>query len=103
MRLTQFAATLLLAAALLACGPNHAATVTSTANSPNTLASETANNTSAANNFPTQTNGNLGASNVSKLDIHSLLYSGATTKVFAQLLLWRSARISAPVAPRSRR
>jgi hypothetical protein len=88
MRLTQFAATLLLAAALVACGSNHAATVSSAANSPNTLASETANNTSAANNFPTQTNGNLGANNVSKLDIHSLLYSGATTKVFAQLLLW---------------
>jgi len=52
------------------------------------LASLTANNTSAANNFSTQTNGNLGAGNVSKGDIHSLLYPGATTKVYAHLLVW---------------
>ena len=53
-----------------------------------TLAAETANNTSAATGFVTQSNGNLGASNVSKLDIHSLLYPGAQTKVFAHLVLW---------------
>ena len=53
-----------------------------------TLAAETANNTSAATNFVTQSNGNLGAANVSKLDIHSLLYPGAQTKVFAHLVLW---------------
>jgi hypothetical protein len=53
-----------------------------------TLAAQTSNNTSAANNFPTQTNGNLGANNVSKVDIHSLLYPGATTKIYAHLLLW---------------
>jgi hypothetical protein len=53
-----------------------------------TLAAQTANNTSAANGFSSQSNGNLGANNVSKVDIHSLLYSGATTKVFAHLMLW---------------
>jgi hypothetical protein len=53
-----------------------------------TLAAQTANNTSAANSFTSQTNGNAGPSNVSKVDVHSLLYSGATTKVYAHLLLW---------------
>lgn len=53
-----------------------------------TLAAQTANNTSAANNFVSQTNGNSGAGNVSKVDVHSLLYSGATSKIYAHLLLW---------------
>lgn len=53
-----------------------------------TLLAQTGNDTSAADNFALQSNGNLGANNVSKLNIHSLLYSGATTKVLAQLLLW---------------
>jgi hypothetical protein len=53
-----------------------------------TLSALTSNNTSAANSFVTQRNGNLGASNISKVDVHSLLYSGANTKVFAHLLLW---------------
>ena len=53
-----------------------------------TLAAQTANNTSAANSFVGQTNGNAGAGNVSKVNIHSLLYSGANTKVYAHLLLW---------------
>ena len=53
-----------------------------------TLAAQTANNTSAANGFANQSNGNLGANNVSKVDVHSLLYSGATTKIFAHLMLW---------------
>jgi len=53
-----------------------------------TLAAQTNNNSSAANSFGAQSNGNLGANNVSKVDVHSLLYSGASTKVFAHLLLW---------------
>jgi len=53
-----------------------------------TLAAQTANNTSATNSFGGQTNGNEGAGNVSKVDVHSLLYSGASTKVYAHLLLW---------------
>ena len=53
-----------------------------------TLAAQAANNTSAANSFVGQTNGNAGAGNVSKVDVHSLLYSGASTKVYAHLMLW---------------
>ena len=53
-----------------------------------TLSALTSNNTSAANSFSNQSNGNLGAANISKLDIHTLLYPGATTKIYAHLLLW---------------
>jgi len=53
-----------------------------------TLSAQSSNNTSALNNFSNQSNGNRGAGNVSKVDVHSLLYSGATTKVYAHLLLW---------------
>ncbi len=53
-----------------------------------TLAAQTANNTSAANSFSGQTNGNAGVGNVSKVNVHSLLYPGASTKVYAHLLLW---------------
>lgn len=53
-----------------------------------TLAAQTANNTSASNSFTNQSNGNSGAANISKVDVHSLLYSGADTKVYAHLLLW---------------
>ena len=53
-----------------------------------TLAAQTANNTSAANSFVSQTNGNAGAANVSKVDVHSLLYSGASTRVYAHLMVW---------------
>ena len=53
-----------------------------------TLSALTSNNTSAANSFHSQSNGNLGASNISKVDVHSLLYPGANTQVFAHLLLW---------------
>ncbi len=53
-----------------------------------TLAAQTSNNTSAANSFYDQSNGNLGNSNISKVDIHSLLYPGATTRVYAHLMLW---------------
>jgi hypothetical protein len=53
-----------------------------------TLAALTSNNTSAANNFATQSNNNRGAGNISKVDIHTLLYPGATTKIYAHMLLW---------------
>jgi hypothetical protein len=53
-----------------------------------TLSAQTSNNTSAANNFSSQSNGNRGGGNVSKVDVHSLLYAGATTKVYAHLMLW---------------
>src|SRR5579871_127077 len=97
MRLSQFVAVLSLAPMLAGCGAGHPAnssssnasgTSASASNSAAPLSAETGNNTSAANNFSDQSNGNLGANNVSKVDIHSLLYPGATTKVFVQYLLW---------------
>lgn len=53
-----------------------------------TLTAETANNTSAADTFTTQTNGNNGAGNISKAPTRNLLYSGATGKIYAHLMLW---------------
>src|SRR6202049_5210225 len=53
-----------------------------------TLSEQTSNDTSAVNGFGTQSNGNLGATNVSKLDTRSLLYPSSTTKIFAHLVLW---------------
>src|SRR5690348_3432634 len=53
-----------------------------------TLAAETTNNTSTANSFGTQTNGNAGAGNVSKINIHALLYAANSTKVYAHWMGW---------------
>lgn len=53
-----------------------------------TIQAETANNTSAANSFAQQTNGNAGASNVSKLPLRSLLYTGANTKMYVTWVGW---------------
>jgi hypothetical protein len=53
-----------------------------------TLQAETSNNTSAADTFQKQSNGNAGPGNTSKVDIHSLLYAGANTQVYAELQPW---------------
>jgi hypothetical protein len=53
-----------------------------------TLSAQTSKNTSAASSFVSQSNGNLGATNVSKVNIHSLLYPDAKTKIYAHLVLW---------------
>jgi PKD repeat protein len=53
-----------------------------------TLAAETANNTSAADSFATQTNGNLAAANISKVPMRSLLYPGSTVKIYAHFVPW---------------
>jgi hypothetical protein len=53
-----------------------------------TLRAETANNTSAANSFSAQGNGNIAAGNVSKVPVQKLLYAGSNTKVFASFLPW---------------
>jgi hypothetical protein len=53
-----------------------------------TLSAQRANNTSAPSSFVTQSNGNIAPKNVSKVDVHSLLYAGATTKIYAHLMLW---------------
>src|SRR6266568_2846005 len=57
---------------------------------PNTtLVAETSNNTSAASTFQTQTvNGNLGATNISKASVKSLLYPGFSGKVYVHLMPW---------------
>jgi hypothetical protein len=53
-----------------------------------TLQTQTSNNTSAANTFSSQSNGNLGGTNISKVDVHTLLYPNAVTPVYAHLVLW---------------
>jgi PKD repeat protein len=53
-----------------------------------TLAAETSNNTSAADSFVTQTNGNIGATNISKAPTRNLLYPGSTAKIYAHLVPW---------------
>ncbi len=53
-----------------------------------TIAALTGNNTSAANSFGSQVNGNRGAGNISKVDVHTLLYSGNTTRVYAHMVMW---------------
>ena len=64
------------------------ALATTTVTPTTTLSAETSNNTSTANKFTAQSNGNIGPSNVSKLDTRSLLYSGATTKIYAHFMGW---------------
>ena len=96
MRRTKFVSILLLCAAGVGCGAGPgaqsklfpASTPSSNASSNSNIADLTANNTSAAESFVNQSNGNLGANNVSKVNVHSLLYAGATTKIFAHLMLW---------------
>lgn len=91
MRRTKFVSILLLCVAAVGCGASPKAQSklfpSSPASSSDVIAL-TGNNTSAADGFVQQSNGNLGANNVSKMNVHSLLYEGATTKVFAHLLLW---------------
>ena len=79
---------LLVVLSLVVCLAGCGSSRNSLSNISTTLTTQTANNTSAANGFANQGNGNLGANNVSKVDVHSFLYSGANTKVLAQLLLW---------------
>lgn len=53
-----------------------------------TLAAETENNTSAANSFKSQPNGNLGTGNISKVPLRSLLYPGASSKIYVHWMPW---------------
>ncbi len=53
-----------------------------------TLTAETSNNTSGASSFTSSTNGNIAPANVSKVDHHSLLYPGATTKIYTNIMHW---------------
>lgn len=88
-RFVAASGSLCLAAFLSGCGSAHTPAPTGPIPSASTtLQAETGNNTSAANSFTRQTNGNAGAGNVSKLPISSLLYGGATTKIYATWLGW---------------
>jgi hypothetical protein len=82
MRPTQLCAVVLLLTAPVVCWAGNYVVPTTT------LAAETSNNTSAASSFSSQSNGNRGVGNVSKLDVHSMLSSGLKTKVYAHLMLW---------------
>jgi PKD repeat protein len=53
-----------------------------------TLTAETGNNTSTADSFIDSSNGNLRAGNVSKVDVRTLLYQGATINFYAHLMPW---------------
>lgn len=53
-----------------------------------TLAAETGNNTSTADTFTAQTNGNIGASNISKMPTRTLLYPGSTARIYAHFVPW---------------
>lgn len=53
-----------------------------------TLTIETGNNTSAADGFTQQTNGNIAPTNVSKVPTRTLLYPGATARLYAHLVPW---------------
>lgn len=86
MRRIHLCAIFLLAGILAGCGTGSAVRNMGS-QTPNT-SNLTANNTSAANSFLAQSNGNLGANNVSKVNVHTLLYPGATTKIFAHMMLW---------------
>jgi PKD domain len=81
-------AALSLLSLLIGCGASTPSVSGPIPSASTTLQAETGNNTSAVNSFPGQTNGNAAAANVSKLPIPSLLYSGATTKVYGHLLGW---------------
>jgi len=88
----SFSALLGLASLLVACGSS-SAPVSSVPTTPvltatTTLQAEISNNTSTADSFARQTNGNIGASNVSKAPLQSLLYSGSNTKVYVTWLGW---------------
>src|SRR5262249_35642373 len=52
------------------------------------LTAQTNNNSSAASTFVAQSDGNTAPGNISKVDVHSMLYSGANTKIYAHLMLW---------------
>jgi hypothetical protein len=57
-------------------------------NPTTTLTAETANNTSAADTFAGQSNGNIAPGNVSKVPLRSLLYPGSNAKLYAHLVQW---------------
>ncbi len=71
------------------CGGTAKATVPVTVAQPvTTVQAQTSNNTSAADSFKTLSNNDQGATNVSKVDMHTLLYPGSDTEIYAELQPW---------------
>lgn len=56
-----------------------------------TLAVETGNNTSTADGFQGQDNGNAAAGNVSKVETRTLMYPGSDTAIYAHYMPWFGA------------
>ena len=52
------------------------------------MATLTANNTSTSNTFAGTANGNIKPGSVSKVPLRNLLYTGATTKIYAHIMGW---------------
>lgn len=75
---------------LAACGGGSmsARGASATQAAPESLQAALDNNTSAADSFVTQNNGNAGASNVSKVSIRSALKIPASTPIWAHLMVW---------------
>ncbi len=82
MRATATAAVI----AVLLCQFSVASSITVTPTT--TFSAETSNNTSAASTFPAQSNGNTAPANVSKVNMHTLVYAGATTKIYTHFMGW---------------
>lgn len=71
------------------CGGSASAAVAVTVAQPSTtLQAQTSNNTSTADSFRTLSDNDEGATNISKEDLHSLLYPGTKTQIYAELQPW---------------
>ena len=70
------------------CGTHTATPSVSVPSASTTLQAETGNNTSTANSFTPQNERQCGCRKCEHFPIGSLLYSGATTKVYATWLGW---------------
>jgi hypothetical protein len=80
----KFLKALLLTLTLVVGGVGQNITVTPTT----TVTALTSNNTSASDSFKGTSNGNIGASNISKENLHKLLYAGSTTQIYAHYMPW---------------
>jgi hypothetical protein len=71
------------------CGGTASTTVALTVAQPSTtLEAQTSNNTSTANSFRSLSNNDEGATNISKADMRTLLYTGSKTQIYAELQPW---------------
>jgi hypothetical protein len=71
------------------CGGTASTAVALTVAQPSTtLQAQTSNNTSTADAFHTLSDNDEGATNISKEDLHALLYPGAKTQIYAELQPW---------------